>query len=86
MVWKKKKLVNLKTLDTIGSCRRPVFSLGVSQHMHKITKRENLSLTGCRGCEIIMKEKTLLSYEVVCCRILDFESEVSKTTLNFPKI
>ena len=28
---------HLKTLDTIGNCQRPVFSLGVSQHMHKIT-------------------------------------------------
>ena len=28
---------HLKTLDTIGSCQRSVFSLGVSQHMHKIT-------------------------------------------------
>ena len=27
----------VKTLDTIGNCQRPVFSLGVSQHMHKIT-------------------------------------------------
>ena len=27
---------NLKALDTIGNCRRPVFSLGVSQRMHKI--------------------------------------------------
>ena len=26
----------LKTLDTIGNCQRLVFSLGVSQHMHKI--------------------------------------------------
>ena len=25
------------TLDTIGNCQRPVFLLGVSQHMHKIT-------------------------------------------------
>ena len=25
------------SLDTIGNCQRPVFSLGVSQHMHKIT-------------------------------------------------
>ena len=29
--------LGLKTLDTIGNCQRPVFSLGVSQHMHKIT-------------------------------------------------
>ena len=27
----------LKTVDTIGNCQRPVFSLSVSQHMHKIT-------------------------------------------------
>ena len=26
----------LKTLDTIGNSQRLVFSLGVSQHMHKI--------------------------------------------------
>ena len=31
---------DLKTLDTIGNCQRPVFSLGVSQHMHEITKFE----------------------------------------------
>ena len=29
----------LKTLDTIGNCQRRVFSLAVSQHMHKITHR-----------------------------------------------
>ena len=28
---------SLKTLDTIGNCVRPVFSLAVSQHMHKVT-------------------------------------------------
>ena len=27
----------LKKLDTIGNCQRPLFSLGVSKHMHKIT-------------------------------------------------
>ena len=27
----------LQTLDTIGNCQRPVFSLAISQHMHKIT-------------------------------------------------
>ena len=30
-------LAPLNTLDTIGNCQRPVFSFGVSQHMHKIT-------------------------------------------------
>ena len=29
--------LQLKTLDTFGDCQRPVFSLGVSQLMHKIT-------------------------------------------------
>ena len=28
---------SLKTMDTIGNCQRLVFTLGVSQHMHKIT-------------------------------------------------
>ena len=27
----------LKTVDIIGNCQRPVFSLGVSQYIHKIT-------------------------------------------------
>ena len=27
----------LKTVDTIGNCQRLVFTVGVSQHMHKIT-------------------------------------------------
>ena len=27
----------LKTVDTIGNCQRPVFSLGVSKHMHTRT-------------------------------------------------
>ena len=31
-----KKGWDLKTLDTIGNCQRPIFSFGVSQHMHKI--------------------------------------------------
>ena len=28
----------LKALDTFGNCKRPVFSIGVPQHMHRITK------------------------------------------------
>ena len=34
----------LKTLDTIGSCQRPVLSLGVSQLMHKSTNLGNFEL------------------------------------------
>ena len=30
-------VVAYRHLDTFGNCPRPVFSLGVSQHMYKIT-------------------------------------------------
>ena len=57
----------LKAVDTIGNCQRPVFSLGVFQHLCiKQQTCENLYSIGCRSCEIIMKEKTLLSHEGVC--------------------
>ena len=50
--------------------KRPVFSLGVSQHVHTITNLWKFELNkleiGRRMCEIIMKEKTPLSHEVVC--------------------
>ena len=32
----------LKTVDTIGNCQRAVFSLGIYQHMHKITNKDQL--------------------------------------------
>ena len=51
---------DLKTPDTFGDCQRPVFSLGVSQHMLNITNLWNLNSIGCRSCEIIMEEKTPL--------------------------
>ena len=73
----KKCVLALKTLDTIGNCQIPVLSLGVSQHMHKITKL-NWSMRD-------MNEKTTtLPHEVMWFQILDFEtsnsnSEVSKS-------
>ena len=39
-IWPYFYSVDLKTVDTIGSCQTPVFSLAVSQHMHKITNLE----------------------------------------------
>ena len=52
---------SLKTLDTIGNCQRTVFSLGVSQHMHKITNLYKfVNSIGRRSCEIIMKERNTL--------------------------
>ena len=31
------KVYVLKAVDTIGNCQRLAFTVGVSQHMHKIT-------------------------------------------------
>ena len=57
----------LKTLDTIGYCQRPVFSLGVSQHMLENNKVcETLSSMGLWSCKIIMKgEKPLVTQSCV---------------------
>ena len=69
----------LKTVDTtIGNCQRPVFSLSVSQHMHKITNQWIIELNWSLACEIIKQS--------VCFQILGFEtsksnSEVSKSPL-----
>ena len=38
-VCRQKPTFFLEALDTFGNCQRPVFSLGVSQHMHKITNQ-----------------------------------------------
>ena len=75
----------LNTLDSIGHCLRPVFSLGVSQHIC-IKKNCEISSNGSWSCEVIMKEKTPLSHEAVCFQMLDFENSwkitsYSKTTL-----
>ena len=37
---------SLKALDNFVSCQRPVFSLGVSQHMHEQQICENFDSTG----------------------------------------
>ena len=55
----------LKALDTVGN-KRPVFSLGVSQHMHKITTCESFGAIGHQSCERIMEEKYLLSHKLLC--------------------
>ena len=53
--------VNLnKAGDTIVNCQRLAFTVGVSQHMHKITNLWTFELNRIRACEIIMKEKNTL--------------------------
>ena len=37
-------IVPLKTLDTIGNCQRLAFTVGVSQHMHKLTNLRKFEL------------------------------------------
>ena len=72
----------LKTLDTISNCQKPVFSLGVSHHMHKITTCENFSSIGRRSCEITMKKIITFSHEVVCFQMLYFETSSSKSEVS----
>ena len=65
----------LKAVDTIGNCQRLAFTVGVSQHMHKITNLCEFELN--RSLNLIIKnlqdlqdnneeEKTPLSHEIVC--------------------
>ena len=68
----------LKAVDTVGICQRLAFTVGVSQHMHNNKNCENLSSIGHRTCEISMKEKIPLSLEVVCVKIVYFETSSSK--------
>ena len=72
----------LKTVDTIGNCQRQVFSLGVSQHMHKITNLWKFELNWSlklrdnneRKNTLVMKMK--LCHEVVCFKILGFGTQI----------
>ena len=67
-------------MDTIGNCQRRVFSLGVSQLMHKITNLWKFELNiGQRSCKIIMKEKHPRHTKVVCFQMLDFETSKSNS-------
>ena len=66
----------LETLDTIGSCQRPVFSLSVFQHAYN-----NKPLKFWDNNE---RKKPPFSHKLVCFQMLDFEtsksnSEVSKS-------
>ena len=56
----------LKAVYTIGNNQRLAFTIGVSQHMHKITNLWKFELNRHRTCEIRMKEKTPLSHKVMC--------------------
>ena len=56
----------LKTLETIGNCQRPVFSLGVSQHMHKITNLGKFKLNRSSKLRDNYKRKKHPSHRKLC--------------------
>ena len=67
------------TMDTIGNCQRPVFPLGVSQHMHKITKLWKFELDWSSELrDNNERKKPALLHQVVCFQMLDFETSISK--------
>ena len=69
----------LKTRDTIGKCQRQVFSLGVSQHMHKNKPVKIWTQLVVEVAEIMMEEKTPLSHKVVCFQMVDFRTSKSNS-------
>ena len=70
-----KKQYALKTLDTIDNCYTPVFSLGVSQHMHEITNLLKFELNWLSKSRDNngRKKHPQVSHKVVCFQMLDFE-------------
>ena len=79
---KKVSVSLIKIVDTIGNCQRPVFSLCVSQHMHKKQTCENLSSIGGQSCEIWMKTKHTCQTKLFAFRVLDFETSSSKSEVS----
>ena len=76
-------LIMLKAVDTIGNCQRLVFTIGVSQHMHKITNLWKFELN--RLQDINERKNTCVapwSHEVVCFQMLDFETSNSKSEVS----
>ena len=63
----------------IGNCHWPVFSLGGSHHMYKVTNLCKFELN--RSSKLLdnnVRKKTPLSHEVVCFQMLDLETSNSK--------
>ena len=70
----------LKTLDTIGKCQRPVFSLAVSQHMHKITNLWKFELNWSSNLRDNYERKKHPCHTKLCAfRWLIFETSSSKS-------
>ena len=70
----------LKTLDTIGYCQRPLFSLGVSQHIQKITNLCKFELNWSSELRDNYERKKHPCHTKLCAFICmpDFETSSSK--------
>ena len=83
-LWYPKELS--KTVDTIGNCQRLVFTVGVSQHMHKITNLWKFKLNRSTKLRDNNERKNTLiapwSPEVACFQMLDFETSNSKSEVS----
>ena len=73
----------LKAVDTIGNCQRLAFTVGVSQHMHKITNLWKFELNrSSKLRDNNKRKKSPLSHGVVCFQMLDFETSNSKSEVS----
>ena len=61
-----KALVPLKAVDTIGNCQRLVFTVGVSQHMHKITNLWKFELNRSSNLRDNNERKKCLCHTKLC--------------------
>ena len=82
-IWtNKERCLNLKTLDTVGNCQRPVFSHGVSQHMHKITNLWKFELNWSLKLLDNYERKNTLVTRNTCFQMLGFETSNSKSEVS----
>jgi len=57
----------LRAVDTIGNCQRLAFTVGLSQHIHKITNLWKFELNRSSNLRDMNERKKIpLSHEVVC--------------------
>ena len=70
----------LKALDTIGNCQRRVSSLGVTQHMHKITNLWTFEFNiGRQSCQI-KKHRLVTRICALSVGTSNSKSKVSKSS------
>ena len=72
--------VFLKALDNNGKCQKPVFPLGVSQHMHEITNLWKFELNWSSKLRESMEEKTPLSHKFCAFRRTEFEVSAAEVS------